>query len=390
MFKTEPNNPELSNKFIKSDANMLNQIYGTSQVTPYWIADMAFPVAAPITQAMQHLVDRQTLSYEFDSETLFQLIADWNRSQHGLGLNPKRFVQTPRVLSAIALVIREFTEEGDGVLIQTPVYHQFHRLISSAGRQVIENPLALNNGHYEIDFEHLTSQIQSGKVKMILLCNPHNPVGRVWSKDEMRRLVELARQRDVLIVSDEVHGDIVFDDKPFISLASVDYRNAITLLGSPAKNFGLNSIANGYLYVEDDGLYQRVKDLVSSMALDHGNAFSTYATIAAYKEGQPWFEQFVSYTQNNRDWLVQFIQTELPDVEVTIPEGTNQIWLNFSGLGLEDEALKSLLTIKAKLALTPGSWFGEKGSHFYRMNFAVPLSQLKVSMLALKVAVEER
>ena len=387
MFKAFTNNPTAANKFIKHDSDMLSQVYGSDEVTPYWIADMEFPIASPITQAMQHLVSRETYSYEFDSETVFAGISAWNKKRHGLTLDMKSFVQVPGVLSAIALLIREFTEKGEGVLIQTPVYHQFRRLIESAGRTAISNTLKIENDRYVMDYEAFENQLRDENVKMVLLCNPHNPVGRVWSKHELEKMVEIAEKTQTLIVSDEVHGDIVFDGADFTSIASFDYENTITIIGSPAKNFGLNSISNGYIYTTNSELKDAIKATVASMSLDHGNAFTTYATIAAYQHGEEWFNQFVEYTQNNRDWIMDFISQHMPHVKVFKPEGTNQIWFDFTGLDLETGALKTLLVNDAKMALTPGTWFGEPDANFYRMNFAAPLEQIQASLELLKSAV---
>ncbi|GMM89903.1 MalY/PatB family protein [Vibrio fortis] len=389
MFKAIPDNPNAADKFIKHDSKMLNQVYGSDDVTPYWIADMAFPIATPITKAMQDLVRRETYSYEFDSETIFKEIALWNQKRHGLELEPTKFVQVPGVLSAIALLIREFTEKGEGVLIQTPVYHQFRRLIESAGRTVVNNTLKIEQDRYVMDFDAFENQLRGGNVKMVLLCNPHNPVGRVWTQQELARMVEIAEKYQTLIVSDEVHADIVFDGAKFTSIAEFDYEKSVTIIGSPAKNFGLNSISNGYIYTANSELKEQINMTVESMALNHGNAFTTYATIAAYQQGEAWFEQFLQYSQQSRDWIVGFMAESLPQVKVFKPQGTNQIWFDFSGLGLEAEQLKLLLVNDAKLALTPGTWFGEPDKNFYRMNFAAPLEQLKASLQSLRDAVNQ-
>jgi cystathionine beta-lyase len=369
---------------------MLNQVYGTDQVVPYWIADMDFPIASPISQAMQQLVSRETFSYEFDSKTVFQSISDWNKDLHGLELSTDNFVQVPGVLSAIALLIREFTKEGEGVLIQTPVYHQFRRLIESAGRTVVGNTMKIENDHYVMDFELLENQLKSGEVQMILLCNPHNPVGRVWTKAELERMVALAEKYKVMIISDEVHADIVFEGSTFTSMTSLGYENSLTIIGSPAKNFGLNSISNGYIYSDNQALFEKIKATSASLSIDHGNAFTTYATIAAYQQGKEWFEGFHAYTQNNRNWIIEFIEHNLPQVKAFLPQGTNQIWLDFSGLELESSQLKTLLTEEAKMALTPGTWFGEPNENYYRMNFACSLEQIQTSFELLKAAVDKR
>ncbi|EGQ7649994.1 aminotransferase class I/II-fold pyridoxal phosphate-dependent enzyme [Vibrio alginolyticus] len=380
MFNVEPKNKDIKNNFIKKDSQMLNQMWGSDDVVPYWVADMDFPIAPSITQELQRLVTRETFSYEFDSESVFSSISKWNSKRHGLDLNPKNFVQVPGVLSAIGLLIREFSAEDEGVLIQSPVYHQFRRLIESAGRVAVDNTLKLVDDHYQIDFDDFEAKLKHSNVKIVLLCNPHNPVGRVWKRAELEKLVAIAKKHQTLIISDEIHADIVFEGSEFTSIVSLGYDNTISIIGSPAKNFGLSSISNGYIYSDNAELHAKVKAMSASMSLDHGNALTTYATIAAYQHGEEWFNEFLNYTQTTMNWIREFLETNLPQVKVYKPEGTNQIWLDFTGLGLEPEQLKELLVMRAKMALTPGSWFGEPDSNYYRMNFASPLPQIKASL----------
>ncbi|MFC5080698.1 Cystathionine beta-lyase PatB [Vibrio thalassae] len=387
MFKVTSSTSATQNNFIKHDSAMLNQFYGTNDVVPYWVADMDFPIANPITQELQRLVDREVYAYEFDSSRVFAAIARWNETAHNLSLDPNHFVQVPGVLSAIALLIREFTQQGDGVLIQTPVYHQFRRLIESAGRVVAGNSLKIEDGHYTIDFDDFEQQLKRGNAKMVLLCNPHNPVGRVWTRSELQTMVDIARRYDVIIVSDEIHADIVFDDHTFTSIVSLRYEKAVSIIGSPAKNFGLNSIANGYIYTDNDALYQQIKSTVSSLAIDHGNALTTYATIAAYEKGREWFEGYLQYTQTTVHWIAEFVASSLPDITMYKPEGTNQIWFDFSKLQLAPDTLKSLLVNEAKMGLTPGAWFGETNPNYYRMNIAVDREQIQASFARLHTAI---
>lgn len=388
MFKVTSSTSATQNNFIKHDSAMLNQFYGTNDVVPYWVADMDFPIANPITQELQRLVDREVYAYEFDSSRVFSAIARWNETAHNLSLDPNHFVQVPGVLSAIALLIREFTQQGDGVLIQTPVYHQFRRLIESAGRVVAGNTLKIEDGHYTIDFDDFEQQLKQGNAKMVLLCNPHNPVGRVWTRSELQTMVDIARRYDVIIVSDEIHADIVFDAHTFTSIVSLGYEKAVSIIGSPAKNFGLNSIANGYIYTDNDTLYQQIKSTVSSLAIDHGNALTTYATIAAYEKGREWFEGYLQYTQSTVHWIAEFVASSLPEITMYKPEGTNQIWFDFSKLQLAPDALKSLLVNEAKMGLTPGAWFGETNPNYYRMNIAVDRAQIQASFARLHTAIK--
>ncbi len=376
-------------RFAKSNPNMLKPIFGTTDVMPLWIADMDFKVAEPITNELQRLVDRGVYAYEFDPNKVFQVIADWNLRRHRLKLNRKSFVQVSGVLTGIALLIRELTNEGDGVMVQTPVYHQFYKIIKSADRKIVRNPLKIVDGNYEMDFEDLELKLQIENVKIILLCNPHNPVGRVWNREELQRLTELANTYKVTIVSDEIHSDIIYSKATFNSIASFDDNKHISILGSPAKTFGMQSISNGYLYIPNKDVFSKMKETIGSMYLDHGNAFSTFATIAAYTKGEKWVDELIVYLEKSMNWIQDFIRSEIPEVKMFVPEGTYQIWLDFSKLNLSDDALKDLIFIEARLALTPGTWFDKGHSHFMRMNIASPLPKLKEALYQLKIAMNE-
>lgn len=377
--------------FAKSNPNYLTSMFGTTDLKPFWLADMDFKVANPITKEIQRLASRGNYSYEFKAEAVFKAISDWNKRRSDLELNPKSFIQVPGVLTGLALLVRELTNEGDGVLIQTPVYHQFLKLIKTANRRIVENPLKIVDDTYEVDWDDLVQRIESEGIKVMILCNPHNPVGRVWRKDELQKLVNIANDHNVTILSDEIHSDIVYAPAKFHSIASLEKsNNHIAVIGSPAKSFGMQSISNGYLYIPDIATYKQVKSTVGSMYLDHGNAFSTYATLAAYNLSEVWMNNLIKYLGDTVDWVDGFVEDALPEVRMFKPEGTYQIWLDFSGLGLSEENLKLFLTKDAKLALTPGSWFGGNHSQFMRINIASPLSEVRQAFLQLKNAVNER
>ena len=367
--KIAPNN----DMFIKHDSGMLKNIYGTEEIKPYWVADMDFAVAAPITEELKRLVERGVYSYEFNSQGVYSALVEWNKKRHNLSLKSDSFVQVSGVLTGVSLLIREFSEPGDGVLIQNPAYHQFPQMISSAGRKVVKNPLVVEDGKYKIDFDDFEQKLKTENVKIVLLCNPHNPTGRVWTREELSKLIEIAEKYQTLIISDEIHSDIILGDNSFNSLASFDYEKSIVLLGSPAKTFGMHSISNGYIYTENDALFQQIKGVVSSMHLGHGNALTTFATIAAYKHGEQWLDELLVYLENTVNWVKAFIREEMPSVKMFRPEGTYQIWFDFSELGLTDDDLKALVFQKAGMGLTPGAWFGATDGGQMRMNIASPL-----------------
>ena len=375
-------------RFVKGNPSNLNSIFGSTELIPFWIADMDFKVAEPITKELQRLVNRGIYAYEFNSNAIFQAIKDWNLKRHQLKLNSKSFLQITGVLTGIALLIRELSNEGDGVIIQTPVYHQFYKIIQTANREVVRNPLKIVDGRYVMDFEDLKQKLQMEKTKILLLCNPHNPVGRVWNKVELKKLSQFASAYNITIISDEIHSDIIYSKATFNSIASFNNKH-IAILGSPAKTFGMHSISNGFLYIPHERVFSKINATIDSMYLDHGNVFSTFATIAAYTKGEKWVNELVEYLEKSIDWITNFVQNEIPQVKVFIPEGTYQIWLDFSKLNLPNEALNDLVFSKSKLALTPGMWFDKDHSQFMRMNIATPLSQLKDALSKLKIAIDE-
>ncbi len=378
------------NNFVKSNPKYLKSMYGKTDLLPFWLADMDFKVANPISEEVKRFAERGNYSYEFNSEEVFEAISSWNKRRNDLELNPKSFLQVPGVLTGLALLVREFTNEEDGVLIQTPVYHQFFQLIKSANRKVVESPLKIVDGNYIMDFQDLEEKLKSEHLKVLILCNPHNPVGRVWNHEEIQTLVDLANKYDVTIISDEIHSDIVYGSNKFNSVVSVaNAEDHIAILGSPAKAFGMHSIANGYIYIPNKETHKQVKSTVSSMYLDHGNVISSYATLAAYNKSEDWLKVVTEYLYDTINWIENYLENEIPDIKMFKPEGTYQIWLDFSRLKLSPQNLNKLIVEEANLALTPGNWFGEGHHQFMRINIASPLLDIKQAFYQLKKAVEK-
>ncbi len=376
--------------FIRENADMLRKMFGSHDLMPFWLADMEFQVAEPITAELERIAGRAMYAYEYAADAALEAIVQWNRRRNNLNLEARFFVQITGVLAGIALLIRELCKEDEAVLIQTPVYHQFARIIKGAERRIVRNPLRIASGKYEMDFDDLEEKLARENVKIILLCNPHNPVGRVWKADELARLVELADSHGAVIISDEIHSDIIYTGNAFTSIASFGPSRHIALLGSPAKTFGLMSIAGGYIYISDAHTRNRIKNTVSTMHLNHGNAFSVYGTIAAYNQGEPWLNEMLAYLEQTLAWIQDHLERELPAVLTYTPEGTYQIWMDFAGLGLTGDEIQSTLVHEARLALTPGQWFDEHSSTFMRMNIAVPLSRVKIALERMTVAFRDK
>ena len=381
---------EVENNFAKNHPNYLKSMFGTTDVMPFWIADMDFKVAEPISNELKGLVNRGIYAYEFNTDEVINAITNWNLKRHQLKLNPKSFIQVSGVLTGLALLIRELSNKGDSIMVQTPVYHQFYTVIKTADREIVKNPLKIVDGNYQMDFDDIEQKLKTKNIKVILLCNPHNPVGRVWNKEELQKLVELANTYNATIVSDEIHSDIIYSTNKFNSITSLNNsQNHIAVLGSPAKTFGMQSISNGYLYIPNETIHNQVKNTVTSLYLDHGNIFSANATIAAYTKGEEWVKELTTYLEKSIKWIQNFLQSELPEIKLFTPEGTYQIWLDFSNLNHSEDELKKLVTKQAKLALTPGSWFDENHTQFMRMNIASPLSKIQKAFYQLKEAIDE-
>jgi len=380
---------DYQDNFIRSNPEILQNFFGVKDVKPFWIADMDFEIAQPIKDELQRLVDRNIFAYEFDKDKIFTSITEWYRHRHNLELSSENFIQVNSVLTGISLLIRELSEPNDGILIQTPVYHQFAQAIKSANRKIVTNPLKNSKGLYTMDYEDFNHKCKTQNVKLMILCNPQNPVGRVWNKDELEKLIKIAHQYKITIISDEIHSDIIYSEKKFNSFVSVSKDNHIALLGSPAKTFGMQSIANGYIYIPNEKIRNKISQTASSLYLDHSNVFSTYATIAAYTYGSDWLDDLTDYLENTISWIQDYLNQELPQIKMSPVEGTYQIWLDFSELRLNKEALFDLVFKKAKLGLTPGHWFGKDSSMNMRMNIASPLSKIKDAFITLKEVVNE-
>jgi cystathionine beta-lyase len=388
MSNFDSSNEHMQNSFVKQNKTVSENFFGTSDITSFWIADMDFEIAQPITDELHRLVDRGVFAYEFSTTELNLSISNWFKERHQLTLNPNSFLQVPNVLAAIAILIKQFSNPQDGILIQTPVYHQFRAVIHNVDRRIIENPLVNTNGTYSMDLDDLETKFKSGEVKLMILCNPHNPIGRVWKKEELQRVLDLADQYGIKIISDEIHADIVYSGHSFCSLMSLNAENHFALLGSTAKTFGMQSISNGFIYVPDPSNFDKVKSVVTGMFLDHGSAFTTFATIAAYNKGGEWKDELVVYLETIVTWINDFIAEELPQIRVTPLQATYQIWLDFSDFGLTTEALKHKLIKEAKLGLAHGDWFDKSGKHdqFVRFNFASPLAKVQEAFYSIKKA----
>jgi cystathionine beta-lyase len=363
----------------------LQMMYQKEELLPLWVADMDFAVSEAIQRALAKRLQHPIFGYNFRTSDFSAAIEHWQKSQYDWDISAYKIVTTPSLMTALAICVLSLTDQGDKILIQTPVYPPFHAIVKEHSRQLLKNPLINKDGKYEIDWEDFAEK--AAQAKLFVLCNPHNPVGKVFSPAELQRMSEICTQNDVLIFSDEIHADIVYPPLKHHSIASIQSSGVITGV-SPAKSFNLAGLATAVMIIKDEALFQKVNELNNSMHTFMGNTFGITALIAAYTGSADWLKALKAYLQENRDLLANYLAKELPRVKMSPCEGTYLAWLDFRDYALSDEELMSVMRDQAGLALNAGNTFGDEGSGFMRLNFACPRSVLQKALAKIKAAME--
>lgn len=354
---------------------------------PAGVADMDFRVSPAILEAMERRLRHGVFGYETVPDGLMPALTEWFETRHGWRIDPATILRAPNVLNSLAIAAAVFTQPGDGVIVQPPVFFDFYDIIAENERELVSNPLTLRNGQYEIDFDGLERLAAQARTRMLYFCNPHNPVGRVWKRGELERLAEICRRNDVLVVSDEIHADITFPGHPFTpfaSLSAADAQNSIICI-SPAKSFNIASCCSSFTVVADKDKRRAFQAENSRLTVNKNNAFASVAMEAAYRAGGAWLDAALDYIQGNLA-LVRERLARLPGVDLIEPEGTFLLWLDFRGLGLAPDDLTAFLRTKAKWAVTRGPAFGDEGIGFARLNIACTRARLAAALDQLEVA----
>ena len=360
-------------------------------VLPLWVADMDFKVAPEITQAIEKRVAHGIFGYSEVKEEYFEAVAAWMEQKHGWHVKEDWLVKTPGVVFALAMAVQAFTEPGDAVIIQQPVYYPFSEVIADNGRRIVDNTLELKeDGKYHINFEDFEQKVKENHVKLFLLCSPHNPVGRVWTKEELKKIAAICRKYDVIVVSDEIHEDFVFNGKHqvFADL-SEDAKNRTITCTAPSKTFNLAGLQVSNIWIANPKLREKFKKQIAAAGYSQLNTLGLTACEAAYRYGGEWHAELLGYLKSNLNFLREFLQTRLPEVKLIEPEGTYLVWLDFGSLGLTEEQREELLTKKARIWLDSGAIFGAAGEGFERINIACPRSILKDALERIERAVRQ-
>lgn len=365
-------------------------LFGAEDVLPFWVADMDFSSPPAVNQALAARVQHGVFGYPSPHSYAFDAVADWFASRHNWKPNPAWMVSTPGVVTAITLAVQTFTKPGDKVIIQPPVYPPFFSSVQNQDRIVLENPLVYQDGSYHMDFDDLAAKVR--EAKMLILCNPHNPVGRVWSHSELTKLVSICRENDVLILADEIHGDLVYTGHTYIPLSSLDTANSenIITLTAPSKTFNIAGLYTSIAIIPNTQLRSQFSQTVQLLGINKSNVFGITALEAAYRHGAPWLDELLVYLEGNAQYLTDYITANIPAIKVDKPQGTYLAWLDCRNLQLSQQELVQFFGKKAKVGLNDGASFGQQGSGFMRLNFGCPRSLLAQGLERIAQAVKER
>ena len=339
-----------------------------------WVADMDFPTAPCIQKAVAEKAAHGIWGYSRPDNRYYDALKKWYKERHNFEVQNEWVVNTPGVCFALAAAIKAFTNEGESVLIQKPVYYPFFNIINSLQRKVVNSSLILKNNHYEIDFDDFERKIVQENVKMFILCSPHNPGGRVWTKQELQKISEICLAHNVLVVSDEIHSDITFGSNVhtvYGSLSEQALKNLI-ICTAPSKSFNLAGLQFSNIFIADEKLRKAFSKELDKTGYDEPSVFGIVAATAAYSEGADWFDSVKSYIWENILFAKKYIEENASQIKVLVPEGTYLLWLDFSETGLSDSEINDRVLNKAKVWLDRGSMFGKEGEKFQRINCATP------------------
>ena len=367
-----------------------------ADVLPLWVADMDFTVSEEITKSLHAAVDHGIYGYTQPKDAYYNAITNWMEKNHNWKTKREWIMKTPGVVFALGAAVKAFTKPGDAVLIQNPVYYPFTNIIRDNDRRVIDNTLVYEKrvtegkSQYSIDYEDFERKIVQENIKLFILCNPHNPVGRVWNREELQYLGEICLRHHVIVVSDEIHNDFVYPGFEHTVFANVDPRFAefTVTCTAPSKTFNLAGLQISNIFISHETLREAFQKEIDKTGYDEPNALGAVACEAAYRGGQEWLDQLRAYLLENLNFLRTYLQEKIPQIHLVEPEGTYLVWLDCSELGISGKELDQFIVEKAGLWLDGGAMFGPSGSDFQRVNIACPRATLELALDKLKAAVD--
>lgn len=357
---------------------------------PMWVADMDFKCADEIIEALKSRVDHGIYGYLALENSYYDSIINWMKNRHNWEIQKQWIVTTPGIVTAFNIAIQTFTKKGDKIAIQTPVYPPFFSAVKNNGRELVENRLILKDGIYSMDFNSLEESFKNG-VKALMLCSPHNPIGRVWSKEELKTLGNLCVKYNVLVISDEIHNDLTFNGKTHtvFSKISQEINDNCIVCTAPSKTFNIAGIQCSNIIIPNDNLREQFVKSLTCCGLDHLNIFSVPALITSYNHCEYWLNDLMIYLEDNFNYLDTFLKENLPIIKATPSQGTYLVWLDFRELNLSQSDLVNLISNNAKVLLNDGSTFGEDGIGFMRLNIGCPRELLCNGLNRIKNAIDK-
>ncbi len=378
------------NKLIERDQTDLKR--GKNRILPMWVADMDFRCSPAVIEALVARAEQGVFGYSVPTGSYYEAVINWVARRHGWTVEPDWILLTPGIVPALNMLVQTCIAPGEKVLIQPPVYYPFFSAIENNGGAIVSNSLVYKNGRYRMNFDDLAQKAADPAVKMAILCNPHNPVGRVWTPDELTQFGEICLENDVLVVSDEIHCDLIYRDYTFTSFAKADdaflQNNIICIAAS--KTFNLAGLQTSNIIIPNEELRERFAKTIDRNGLFLMNAFGLIATEAAYNHGEAWLEAVMDYVEDNYRFMKAYLAEHLSQLKIIRPEGTYLIWVDCRALGMDPTARKEMMMEQARVYLDEGELFGPEGEGFERFNIACPRSTLKDVLDRIKATIDNR
>lgn len=361
--------------------------WGRTDLLPMWVADMDFKTPPFIVEVMKKRMECEVFGYTAKPESWYEAIISWQKRRHKWTITKEMISFVPGVVPALAMAVQAFTQPGEKVMIQQPVYNPFAQVIRNNHRELVNCPLELKDGQYHINFKLFEKKIKG--CKLFLFCHPHNPGGRVWTREELKKVATICAQNNVIIVADEIHADLTllpYEHIPFASVSEEAKQDSV-VFASPSKAFNMAGLATSYAVIANPTLRRRFESYVEGNELAAGNVFAFNTVVAAYNKGEEWLQQMLTYVQGNIDEVVSYIKENIPQLKVIIPQASYLVFIDFSALQLNQKDIVALCTNRAHLALNDGSIYGEEGNGYMRINLACPRSVVRQALAQLKDAI---
>ena len=374
---------------MKWSRSFLSEHFGNENAIPMSVADMDFKAPPEVIEHLEKRAEHGIYGYENRPKGFFDALESWYLNRHGWKIDSQQIEQCPSILNAISILIDQHSNEGEGIILQPPVFFEFKMVIRSSKRKLIKNPLKFIDGKYQIDFDDLENKASDPNNKILILCNPHNPIARVWKKPELEQIAEICKRYGIFIIADEIHGDFALPPHtytPFLTVSEKVFDNGAACI-SPAKTFNISGMVDAIVVIPNEDFRGQFHEFAHRYQINKVNVFASAAIEAAYRHGGEWLDELLVYIQGNVDLIKEHL--EKTPVSLVEPEGTFLAWLDFRELGLDVKALDKFLAQKAGIAIAPGYWFGREGAGFGRMTIGCPRPTLQHALDQLASAIEK-